>query len=136
MPKSVENNKKKNLAEGEKLTTMTALIIDDELDICHLVCSMLTKEGLTCQTFNSFSDGKNDIEINSYDITLLDLNLPDGSGFDLIPVIKDKNRGGRLIVISAHDSDEERSRALKLGADGFISKPFSKKDILNTIKSV
>lgn len=112
---------------------MTALIVDDEKDICQLVAAMLRKKGVDCYVANDVASCKEALEQDKCDLTFLDLNLPDGSGFDLVSEIRECSPGGKLFIISAHDGEYERSLAKKLGVDGFIKKPFTKTDILNTL---
>ena len=112
---------------------MTALIIDDEKEICLLVSNLLRKEGVSCEMAHDLSSGLQKINDNSYNLVFLDLNLPDGYGLDAVSEIKTQSDLGYLFIISAHDSEEERKRALSLGVAGFIKKPFSKRDIMNTL---
>jgi DNA-binding NarL/FixJ family response regulator len=70
------------------------------------------------------------------DITLVDLQLPDMSGFDLIKKIKDKSPNGRIIVLSSHEGDVDIQRALEAGAQGYVVKGIVREELLETIRSV
>lgn len=115
---------------------MTALIVDDEIDICELLSVMLKKEGLQCKTFQSVAEGLDDLKDQQYDLAFLDLSLPDGSGIDLVKYINKNHPRTRIFMISAHDAVLDQQKAFDAGVEAFISKPFTKSDILNTIKNV
>jgi DNA-binding NarL/FixJ family response regulator len=70
------------------------------------------------------------------DVALVDLQLPDMSGFDLIKKIKDKSPNARIIVLSSHEGDVDIQRALESGAQGYVVKGLVRDELLETIRSV
>ena len=70
------------------------------------------------------------------DVALVDLQLPDMSGFDLIKKIRDKAPNARIIVLSSHDGDVDIQRALEAGAQGYVAKGIVRGELLETIRSV
>ena len=70
------------------------------------------------------------------DVALVDLRLPDMSGFDLIRKIKDKSPNARIIVLSSHEGDVDIQRALEAGAQGYVAKGIVRGELLETIRSV
>jgi DNA-binding NarL/FixJ family response regulator len=70
------------------------------------------------------------------DIALIDLQLPDMSGFDLIKKIKDKSPCARIVVLSSHEGDVDIQRALEAGAQGYVVKGLVREELLETIRSV
>jgi DNA-binding NarL/FixJ family response regulator len=70
------------------------------------------------------------------DVALIDLRLPDMSGFDLIKRIKNKSPNARIIVLSSHEGDVDIQRALEAGAQGFVVKGLVREELLETIRSV
>ncbi len=70
------------------------------------------------------------------DVALVDLQLPDMSGFDLIRKIKDKSPNARIIVLSSHEGDVDIQRALEAGAQGYVAKGIVRGELLETIRSV
>jgi DNA-binding NarL/FixJ family response regulator len=70
------------------------------------------------------------------DVALVDLRLPDMSGFDLIKKIKDKSPNARIIVLSSHEGDVDIQRALEVGAQGYVAKGIVRGELLEIIRSV
>jgi DNA-binding NarL/FixJ family response regulator len=70
------------------------------------------------------------------DVALVDLQLPDMSGFDLIKKIRDKAPNARIIVLSSHEGDVDIQRALEAGAQGYVAKGIVRGELLETIRSV
>lgn len=104
-----------------------ALVVDDELDICRLLTLHLKALGLDAEFVSTIGEAKAKISPAGYEVIFVDLNLPDGSGFDLLESLDQIKSTSRVVVISAYDV--ERRKALECGADGFIPKPFSKRTI-------
>lgn len=105
------------------------LIIDDEEEICALLSGMLRKQGYEVAAELTVKGGYNTFAEEEFDLVFLDLNLPDGNGFDLIPRLKEIKPDIKIFVISAYDGQAEREKALSSGASGFIGKPFSRASI-------
>lgn len=108
------------------------LIIDDETDICFLLSAILSNSGYDTQYAHTLKDGLDKMKQQAPDVILLDVNLPDGNGVDFIPVVKN-NYESRLVVMSAHVSEAEVGEVIKKGADSFLSKPISKKDLMAAV---
>jgi len=70
------------------------------------------------------------------DVLLVDLQLPDMSGFDLIKKIKDKSPNARIVVLSSHEGDVDIQRALEAGAQGYVVKGIVRNELLEIIRSV
>jgi DNA-binding response OmpR family regulator len=117
-------------------TTLTALIIDDEYDICFLLSRILRNNNLDVQFVNSISEGKTSLTKLSPNVLFLDNHLPDGYGIDFISYVKKQHPETKIIMVTAHDTTEDRKKALEQGADVFISKPFSSAEIKNAIQQV
>jgi DNA-binding NtrC family response regulator len=123
-----------NTAHLNKGMKKRALIVDDEADICYLLSSILKQKNI--QTVFAGSVAEADRMLQSSDLfyyVFLDNHLPDGLGINQIKRWKERFPFIHVIMITAHDSYEERKKASKDGADDFISKPFSKEIIFNSI---
>ena len=102
--------------------TTTALVVDDEVDLCRLMQITLTKMGIKSDVAYTLSQARSYWKDNDYDFCLTDLNLPDGSGLELVKEISNSS-STPIAVITAHGSMDLAIEALKLGAFDFVNKP-------------
>ncbi len=101
------------------------LIVDDEEDICYFLSRNLSKRGFITTTSYSLAEAEKQLAITRPDILLLDNHLPDGRGIDFVSKINYKYPDLKIIMITAHDTPEDRSKAYSNGIKYFLSKPFS-----------
>ena len=94
------------------------LIIEDERSLSDAIVEYLDGEGHLCEVVYNFQDAVEKIELYLYDCMVVDINLPDGSGLDLIRLLKKKAITGGIIVVSARNSLDNRIEGLEIGADG------------------
>lgn len=111
------------------------LIVDDEYEICILLSSFLKRQGYQVSFANSVAEGSKLVSENQPFITFLDINLPDGLGFELVPKIKE-DPSSKVIIISAREGIEEKAMSKKLEVDDYITKPFTRSQILNSIEKI
>ncbi len=111
-----------------------AIVIDDELDICLMMNRHLQNLHFDSQYALTIKDARSKIDHFAFELMFIDLNLTDGSGFDILRYARELNLTAKMIVISAHDS--EAGKALQLGASLFISKPFTIKTINEALKKL
>ena len=113
------------------------LIVEDDININNLLCEVLMKAGYTCEQAFSGTEAKLllNIKEKAYTLVLLDLMLPGASGEE---VLKEIRKHGRLpvIVLTAKDSIDDKIGVLTDGADDYITKPFSIKELLARVSSV
>ena len=117
-------------------TAKRVLIVDDEADICLLLSGLLRRLGYqpTCAHF--IEEGRQCLNSQQFDAIFLDLNLPDGLGFDLLPAIKQDQTDAKIIMISAFDGQAERRRATEQGASYFIGKPFTRRSVEMALQTI
>ncbi|MFT3935804.1 MAG: response regulator [Chitinophagaceae bacterium] len=106
-----------------------ALIIDDETDIWILLSKLLRKHSLTTYYVNNLEAATKRFAQEVPSIIFLDNQLPDGLGLDFIQFVKTNYPQTKVVMITAFDLEEGRARAIKEGADLFLSKPFSSESI-------
>jgi DNA-binding response OmpR family regulator len=100
------------------------LIIEDEHSLLKSIVQYFTQEKFLCETATSYEGGIRKIEDFQYDCIILDINLPGGSGLQLLKYLRqNKNKDG-VIIISARDSLDDRITGLDIGADDYLTKPF------------
>ena len=113
-----------------------ALIVDDETDVCYLLSSILQYKNLQASYVNSIGEAKRVLREDNHSIVFLDNHLPDGFGINFIDEIKKINPLVKIIMITAHDTKNDRNRAHEQGVDQFIGKPFARESILKAIESL
>ena len=101
----------------------TALIVDDEPDICELIKLTLARMDVDCDTATSLPAAKALLDSRQYDLCITDLRLKNDSGLDLVHHIQDDHPGTPVAMITAHGNIEAAVNALKAGAFDFVSKP-------------
>lgn len=109
------------------------LIADDEGDVCYLLSKLLKERGLEFEQVNTLAQAQTFLMEKTPDILFLDHNLPDGQGINFIDNVKDNYPGVKIVLITAHDNLITRNRALRNGADLFLSKPFTSQQVFNAI---
>jgi len=113
---------------------LKVLIVEDELDICFLLSSILKQKTLRTSYVNRLSDAQAALRNEVPSILFLDNHLPDGLGIDFIPYVRKKYPSIKIIMITAHDTPEDRKRSYENGVDYFLSKPFSRHQIIEIIE--
>lgn len=119
---------------------MKILIIEDERPINNLIRSTLTADGYSCDCAFDGKEGADLIEQRQYDLILLDLMLPEISGYDLLEYIRSLGniRAVQIpvIIISAMGQVQDRIRGLHLGADDYLCKPFQIGELAARVEAV
>lgn len=115
---------------------MKLLIIEDEQSLQELMIKALKQEGHVVESAMDHGEAMDKLAGYSYDCVLLDINLPDGSGLDLLEHMKKEGNAADVIIISARDSIEDKVRGLELGADDYLAKPFHMAELSARIRSV
>ncbi|MEM9673144.1 MAG: response regulator [Bacteroidota bacterium] len=110
------------------------LILDDEQEICFLLATLLRQMGYETDHAYNLTDGMHKLNTErAFDLVFLDLNLPDGLGHDLVPVIKAKLANVKVVMISAHDTLLRQIQSDTFGIDHSITKPFDRKSIAKVL---
>ena len=101
------------------------LIVEDDKALATLTAEHLELAGMKTQVFFRASNLKRFIETNFANLMLLDVNLPDGSGFTLLEELRKSGVDIPVIFFTGNDSEIQKVRGLESGADDYITKPFS-----------
>ncbi|MDZ4665253.1 MAG: response regulator transcription factor [Bacteroidota bacterium] len=115
---------------------MKILLVEDEKGLSDSISTYLKREGYLCEVVKDFKSADEKIELYQYDCILVDINLPDGNGLDLVKSLKRLKAQAGIIIISAKNSVDDKIEGLDLGADDYLSKPFSLAELNSRIKSV
>jgi len=115
---------------------MHILVIDDEASIRHLVKLQLELAG---QTVETAADGATALalqETQTFDLIILDLMLPDTTGFDLIPKLRKTTPDLPILMLTARDQMNDKIIGLQLGADDYMTKPFNGTELVLRVKNL
>jgi len=104
------------------------LIVDDEAAIADLIELTLAQAGYKCDTAASGTEAEDKLEKTQYDLVLLDVMLPQISGFELMEYLQPA--GTPVIFLTAKGTLADRVRGLRLGADDYIVKPFEPMELI------
>lgn len=115
---------------------MNILIVEDEADLAKEISEYLNGVNYKCYVANLYNKSLKLLEERDYAIVLLDLNLPDGNGINLIHHIKKKKISSGIIVLTANDELDLRIDALDAGADDFLIKPFHLSELNARVKAL
>ncbi|MGM0171623.1 DNA-binding response regulator [Enterococcus sp. AZ140] len=110
------------------------LLIEDDPTITDFMEVVLAKEHYHVTIATTGMEALNVFQENSFDLLLLDLGLPDIDGIELLKIIR-KRLATPLIVISARNNEHEKVKALDLGADDYVTKPFGMNELLARIRT-
>lgn len=113
---------------------MRILLVDDEPDICSLLTAMLERSGIGTFSAHTLAEARHALESGPYDAIFIDIHLPDGMGYDLIPAIRRKSPGSKVIAISAVEG--EGGHAMRAGVDLFLPKPFTRRLVLEKLNGL
>ena len=114
------------------------LVIEDEPDIRKTLEYNLTREGFEVYGCGSIKEAKKLIENPNFSIILLDLMLPDGSGLDLCREVKSDSttQDIPIIILTAKDDEVDKVVGFELGADDYVTKPFSVRELILRVKAI
>jgi len=111
------------------MAVMRVLIIEDERVIRRIVAGSLANEGMSVTVAADIAAGRAALQAGKFDIVILDLTLPDGSGLDLLKGLREAASASHIIVVSGASTEVDRVRALLLGADDYVTKPFYPREL-------
>ena len=114
---------------------MQILLVEDDLDIRKALVYMLEKEKYKVFTASTKKQATSFLESMAFDLVILDVYLPDGNGFDLYEQIIHKKRMPTLFL-TAKDEEDAIVKGLDLGAEDYMTKPFSSRELLARIKRI
>ena len=113
----------------------TILVIEDERSISNFICRALTANDYKAIPAYRGKEGMSLFFSHSPDLVLLDLGLPDTDGLDILAQLRGLPREVPIIIISARDRESEKVKALDMGADDYVVKPFGVSELLARIRS-
>lgn len=115
---------------------MKLLLIEDEKELAESIISYFSGNGFICEWANTIHSALDKVSVYEYDCIMLDLMLPDGSGFKILEELKAENKTEGIIIISAKESLDNKIQGLQLGADDYLTKPFHLSELLARVQAL
>jgi two-component system, OmpR family, alkaline phosphatase synthesis response regulator PhoP len=112
------------------------LVVDDEPQIVEVVKEYLAREGLSVDTADSVAGALTVLERRATDLLVLDISLPDGSGLDVLRSASLPDAHIPTIVLTARGEEADRVVGLELGADDYVAKPFSPRELVARVRAL
>jgi DNA-binding response OmpR family regulator len=115
---------------------MKLLVVEDELSLLHSIRDYFVQEEFACDGTGTFREAINKIDEINYDCIILDINLPDGNGLQLLQYLRKHEKEDCVVIISARNSLDDKIRGLQLGADDYLTKPFHLSELNARVKAL
>ena len=103
---------------------MKLLVVEDDYLLNHTLCYNFSLQGYVVDSAKSKAEAMGFCEKQDYDLIILDINLPDGNGFDFCKEIKERRPDVAVIFLTANDMESDMLHGFELGADDYVTKPF------------
>ena len=111
------------------------LVVEDDWEMNQGICYVLKENGYTAVSSHSIAEGKEAYETQGAELVLLDVNLPDGEGFTFCEWLRERSRVP-VLFLTARDLEEDALKGYELGAEDYVTKPFSMKILLKKISVI
>ena len=115
---------------------MNILIIEDEYSLADAVAEILKNENFNVCIKTKGEDGEDEVLTGNYDLVLLDVMLPKKSGFEILKYLRQEKIKTPIIMLTAKSEIEDKLDGLEHGADDYVTKPFSMRELMARIKAV
>jgi len=115
---------------------MKILVVEDNPDLATNIVTYLKEEGNVCEWVPTYREAIDKIVSFGYEMLILDIMLPDGSGLNVIKELKTQNSDASILIISAKNSLDDKIYGLNLGADDYLTKPFHLSELHARIKAI
>lgn len=112
------------------------LVIEDEISIQRILQYELKQAGFLVDLASDGEEGLQKALTNEYDVILLDVMLPKRDGFSVCKELREQNDSTYVVMLSARDEEFNRIMGLDVGADDYMTKPFSSREIVSKIKAI
>lgn len=115
---------------------MKILIIEDDQSLLHNTKTQFVKLGFGVDTAENVEVALHQLDVNEYDCIVLDINLPDGNGFEVCQKIRQSENTTPIIIMTARDAIHDKIKGLDLGADDYILKPVDSLELIARVKAL
>jgi len=115
---------------------MRLLVVEDDRLLNNTLCYNLYASGYTVDSAVTSAEAVRFFEAQDYDLIVLDVNLPDGNGFDFCEQIKERRPDTAVIFLTANDMESDMLKGFELGADDYVTKPFTTMELLARVNLI
>lgn len=115
---------------------MKLLIVEDHFQLADDLSRFLVENGFIVEVAGTLELAREKVELYHYELIILDIGLPDGSGLELIKALKSKKSDSGILIVTAKNAIEDKVKGLELGADDYITKPFHKAELNARVRSI
>jgi len=115
---------------------MRVLIVEDDPELAVLLRDGLRAQRIDPTVAATFAAGREQAALTSFDVIILDVRLPDGTGFDLCGELRRQGVTTPVLMLTALDAVDDRVRGLEVGADDYLTKPFAFRELVARLKAL
>ncbi|WP_119304934.1 response regulator transcription factor [Dongia deserti] len=108
---------------------MRVLLVEDTEDVAEAIVANFSRSGHAIDRVTGCGAARDAVAVQDYDLVILDINLPDGSGFDFLRALRSAKNPTPILVVTARREVEDRIGALDIGADDYLMKPFDLREL-------
>jgi DNA-binding response OmpR family regulator len=112
------------------------LIVEDDPELAALIGDGLRAERIDSTRATTFPEGRERAAFGDYDVIILDVRLPGGTGFDLCAELRRRGITTPVLMLTALDAVDDRVRGLEVGADDYLTKPFAFRELVARLKAL
>src|SRR5438552_18552795 len=109
---------------------MRVLLVEDDPGLAAIIKTGFAEHGVQVVTVANYTDGKMKALLGTFDVVVLDVMLPGGSGFDLCRELRAREVATPILILTARDPVDDRVAGLEVGADDYLTKPFAFRELL------
>lgn len=118
------------------MALMKVLLVEDDPDLASVVKTGFGEQGIQVVPVSTYADAEIKAALGSFDVLILDVMLPGGSGFDLCRQLRAKGIGTPILMLTARDTVDDRVIGLEVGADDYLTKPFAFRELLARVRAL
>ena len=115
---------------------MRVLLVEDDPGLGAIIKTGFAEHGIQVAAVTSYPEGKLKAVLGTFDVIILDVMLPGGSGFDLCRELRAKDIATPILMLTARDTVDDRVAGLEVGADDYLTKPFAFRELLARVRAL
>lgn len=115
---------------------MRLLLVEDVDDVADAIVSSFVRRGDAIDRVGTVADAQDTLAVNDYEVIILDINLPDGKGTEILQALRSQRRMTPVLMLTARMAVEDRVSALDRGADDYLVKPFDLRELQARVRAL